>query len=164
VGQATLLAFAVSLASDLSMQRKPLIKALYNASLVAVTLRVASVAFSLERLLPTHGRVESEAMAFLAAGVLYWFVNRVGVAAIIALASRIPMRQAWRDNFGFGYEFLSTSVQVVLAGILAAGWPILGPTGLAGMGLLLFFVNDAYRRRNQLEELATHETDEKKAA
>ncbi len=163
-GQAAFMAFVVSFAADILIQRKPVIKAAYNASLVAITLRLAAIPILLARLAPASHLEAAAWVGFAGAGIVYWLVNRAGVTCIIAASEEISWSRAWRENFGFGYEALTTSVQLVLAGVLAAGWQVLGPSGLAGMALLCYFVTDAYRRRNQLEKLRTEVEEERKAA
>lgn len=163
-GQAAFMSFVVSFAADLFIQRKPVIKAAYNASLVAITLRLAAIPILVARLAPPAHQDAAAWAGFAGAGLVYWLVNRGGVACIIAASEKIAWRQAWRENFGFGYEALTTAVQLVLAGVLAAGWPVLGPSGLAGMGLLCYFVTDAYRRRNQLESIRAEVREDRRAA
>ncbi|HVP37556.1 MAG TPA: hypothetical protein VMS93_00075 [Candidatus Saccharimonadales bacterium] len=154
-GQAVAPAAAVALWADLRVQRKPWVKAAYNAALLAVTLWAAGAAFHAGEAL-TPGPSPALAGAWLAlAGVVYWVVNRAGVVAIVALAEGIPWTRAWQENFLFGYEVLVSGVKVVLAWALVALWPRMGPLGLAGLGVLCFFLNDSYRRRNRLEELQT---------
>ena len=163
--QAALLAAASSLLADGLVQRKPLVKCAYNSTLIAVTMRLAALPLQLGAgLLPSGVPPALRAGEFLLAGLVYWVVNRAGVTGIVCAAEEVSFAQAWRENFGFGYELLSAGVQLVVAGILVVIWPIVGPPGLLGMGLLCFFISDSYRKRNQLETLRGEDRDRRNAA
>jgi hypothetical protein len=152
-GLAVVPAVAVALGADLLVQRKPAVKAFYNAGVLAVTLVAAGLALHRGLGLVSGWPALSWPCAMALGGAAYWAVNRAGVVAIIALAEGVPLAQAWRENFGLTYEALVLTVEVVLAGMLAALWSRLGPAGLLGLAALCFFLNDAYRRRNRLEEM-----------
>jgi hypothetical protein len=152
-GRAVVPAVLVALGADLVAQRKPVVKAVYNAGLLAVTLTAAGLALRVGPGLAGGVPGLSWPCAMVLCGVAYWAVNRAGVVAIIALAEGVPPGQAWRENFGLSYEALVLTVEVVLAGMLAALWPRVGPAWLVGLAALCLFLNDAYRRRNRLEEM-----------
>ncbi|MBI5837543.1 MAG: hypothetical protein HZB25_09885 [Candidatus Eisenbacteria bacterium] len=152
-GQAVAPAVCVALLADLAMQRKPAVKALYNAALLAITLRAAGWAWAAGVAAVPHAGVMTAALGLACAALAYWSVNRAGVVAIISLAEGVSPWRAWRENFGFLYEALVHGVEVVVTGILLAAWPRVGVAGLAALALVCFFCNDAYRRRNRLERL-----------
>ena len=152
-GQATVLAASVSLCADLWIQRKPLMKSSYNAALLAVTMRAAAAPVLWLGALDTHPGILVRCIVFAAMGFTYWAVNRVGVTVIVSLADRTAFNHAWRENFGFGYEILNTAVELVIASMMVLLIPIVGPLGQLALGLMCYYVNDSYSRRNELETL-----------
>ena len=163
-GQALALIAATALAADLAVQRKPAVKALYNAALSVLAAGAAGLVFAGLHAAGGAGKPVAPLVALLAAAPVYWAVNRAGVTSIVCLAGGLPASRVWRDNFGFGYEFLVTAVETLLAGCLIVIWPAAGPLGLVAFALPCFFINDSYRRRNQLEELRARLREERRAA
>ena len=78
--------------------------------------------------------------------MIFFGVNTGLVAGVISLHGRIPYLRAWRENFGFGYNLLSSAVLAIMGMTLVMASESIGYTSGLLYLLFLFFVRDAYRR------------------
>lgn len=140
------------LLSDLVLHRRGLVRAAFNAMQTALSLAVSLAAIHLL----THGKAPLGSQLFLhaplaalAAPTAFFFTNTFLVSGVISLDSRRPFWRVWRENFGFGYQILSTAALFLLGVTIVIGSDSIGY--LSGLLCLLLFylIRDAYRRYNR---------------
>lgn len=135
--------------ADLLLHRRGLLKAVFNGLQTALSggallgilwIFTGSWGSAGSRLFLT------EPLAVVLSLVALFVANTFIVAGVIAISSGQRFWSAWRENFGFGYQFLSSSTLSLLGLTLVMATQALG--FMAGILYLLFliFVRDAYRR------------------
>lgn len=149
IGEAMVATAFASLAVEMSVMRKPPVRALYNASHTALAVGAAAAVFNLfsggERdLVMLLSKVILA--PFLAAAVVYYAVNRIAVTAAVAIDGSFSLAASWRRNFGNVYEVLSTGAVFSLGILLAVHYEGIGMTGTLLVLLPLVLAADGYRR------------------
>ena len=147
--EAMLVTAFASFAVELSVMRKPLIRAIYNSAHTALAVGTAALVF---RAL-SSGQTDLVAMItsvqllpFIAAALTYYAVNRLAVTAVVAIHERVGLPAAWKRNFGNGYELLSTGAVFSLGILLAVHYQGIGMGGTLLVVLPLVLACDGYRR------------------
>ncbi len=129
-------AIAAGLAS-LVIQRRSVLRALYNLSQTAITMAVAGfldVTLGGGPVTVEEFRDPASLIHFFAAGLGYIVVNTGLVATVVALWEGQPVFKVWRENYGFADDLL-TSLALFLEPAHRALLLTLGP-----IGITLFFV------------------------
>ncbi len=145
--------------TDLILHRRGPLRACFNAAQTVISM---AAALATMRLLGGSEAIRGGAFllrhpaASLAGPAVFLAVNTIAVAGVLSIAGRKPFGSTWRENFGFGYHFLSC------AGLLLVGLSLVVATESVGYiaGLLdlflLWLVRDAYNRyvRERARKLA----------
>jgi len=142
-------AAAATLVAELAVMRKSPVKALFNAGQTALAIALARACFD-----AAGGRGASpidlvsgfQLLPFLAAGAVYYLVNRATVVIVIAISQGLSAREAWRRNFGSAYDLLSTGAAFSLGALLATHYAGIGMVGTLFVVLPLVLACDGYRR------------------
>ncbi len=135
--------------SDLLLHRRNILRAAFNgaqttlsmgASLIVIRLIAGSSNYSGRAILLEHPLA-------VAGGVVTFFALNTGlVAGVLSLKDRIGFWRAWRANFGFGYQVLSSATLTLVGLTLVLAVGTIGyMSGLMYL-LFFFFVRDAYQR------------------
>ena len=145
---ATILGEAVAL-------RKPPVRVAYNAS--HTTLAVAAGSWVFSTLANGNDNLvsllaEFKLLPFLFSGLAYYAINRLAVVAAIASCERMSPAEAWRRNFGSGYEALSAGAIFSLGALLATHYQGIGMVGTLLVALPLLLACDGLRRFNRHHE------------
>jgi len=143
---------AATLAAELAIMRKPPLRAAFNAAQTALAVWCAWWAFRL-----AGGAVHTPAallsslhlVPFLAAAALYYLVNRTAVTLAIASSTGLGFLEAWRRNFGGGYDALAAGAVLSLGAMLATLYSAVGMAGALFVVLPLAIAGDGIRRRSQ---------------
>lgn len=129
--------------TDLLVHRRPWTRAIFNAA--QTTISIAASCFVLDGAIGSRA-FRMNPIASLSVPVIFFVCNTVLVAGVIALHSRARLWRSWRDNYGHGYNLLSSAVLTILGLGFVITIESLGPiAGLLGL-VPLFFVRDAYHR------------------
>jgi hypothetical protein len=135
--------------SDLLIHRRDAVHAYFNGGQTELSLAVSYFAIHLiSGASPGSGRIFILEHPFAAlCGIAVFFVMNTGlVAGVISLHARIRYLLAWKENFGFGYHFLSSATLALLGLTLVLASESIGyMSGLVYL-LFFFFVRDAYYR------------------
>jgi hypothetical protein len=135
--------------SDLFLHRRSALRALFNASQTTISLGASIAVIRLLAGLsppPGSGIFIREPIAVVAAPIVFVLLNTFTVSGAISLHSHGRFWEAWRENYGHGYHFLSCGMQFLLGLSLVAAAESVGYlSGLFSL-LLFFFVRDAYGR------------------
>jgi hypothetical protein len=141
--------------TDLLLHRRDIVRAGFNGAQTALSMAatfwvvrviIGSPHYSGRTILLEHPLA-------VVCGVVTFFVLNTGlVAGVISLNGRLGLWKAWRDNFGFGYQFLSSGALTVIGLTLVLSTEVIGY--LSGMLYLLvfFFIRDAYHRFSRERE------------
>ena len=148
-------AWAARLFCNLLVQRQPWYKAMFNASQVCLAVFAASWVYGQAALIPgmplgdgLFGRLfPGLALAFVA----YYTVNTGSVSGIIALVARTTWFSAWRENFGYRVEFVSSIALFLLAPVATITYQSVGGAGIILFLLPMLFIRDAGERFIELE-------------
>ncbi len=135
--------------SDLLLHRRGGLKAGFNAAQTVISLAASLAAIRL-----LGGQFEPKGLLFLlqrpqavvAAPCVFFAVNTLLVSGIVSLSRGLPFWKAWRENFGFGYHFLSSGILSLLGLLLVVSFDGLGYIAGLLFLLLFFFIRDSYRR------------------
>jgi len=156
---ATLLLLPVALAvavtaaagfiADLIFRRRAWYRSLFNASMCAITVYVASEVFrrtggssgSLEALTSPHN-----AFPLAAATAAYFLVNTWLVAGVLALHREHPVWVVWRESFAFAYELVGVVVLHLLGFVFAVLFHAWGYMSAFVAVFATYFIRDAYVR------------------
>jgi hypothetical protein len=155
---ATILGEAVAL-------RKPPVRVIFNSSHTTLAVaagswvfgRLAGGADSLVTLL-----AEMRLLPFLLSGLAYYAVNRVAVVLAVASCERLSPLEAWRRNFGTGYEALSAGAIFSLGALLATHYQGIGMVGTLLVALPLMLACDGLRRFNRQSEPPSSQDTERR--
>jgi hypothetical protein len=137
------------LIADFFLRQRGVVRTVFNAAQTVITL---AVCFGVMRLLGAPASPEGTGSfieapwATLSSLLVFFTVNTLLVSGAIALQRRERLWTTWRDNYGFGYQFMS-SVVLYFAGLtLVTTFEVIGyVAGLLYISLF-FFVRDAYHR------------------
>jgi len=166
--EAMLVASAATIVAELAVMRKPLIRALFNGSQTLVAVALAGCCFTAlgghsASLVDLVSRLRL--LPFLAAGVVYYLVNRGSVVVVVALAESIGVEDSWHRNFGSTYDPLSCAGTLSLGTLLATQYGSLGMIGTIFILLPLVLACDGYRRfARDPRPAAPQSSEERKAA
>jgi signal transduction histidine kinase len=80
---------------------------------------------------------------FLAGAATYYVINMLAVCGIIALTSHGSVWEAWRENYGYRTEMVSTAALVAMAPIAGLTYQMLGGWGLAVFLIPVALIRDA---------------------
>ncbi len=144
--------------ADLVIHRRGPTKAAFNASQVALTVSGCSL---LIRALGGDPTGEGAAflvrqpLAVVSGPVLFFVLNTGLVAGVIGLSTGVGFVRAWKQNYGFKYQFLSSATLSLLGLVLVLAVESIGY--IAGLLYLLFFVfvRDGYQRYVESRRAAT---------
>jgi hypothetical protein len=158
----TVTALSVGLA-DLLLHRRGLCKAAFNAAQMVISMMAALlVMYALSGSWAAQG---SQAFligpfAVVSGLVVLFLANTFLVAGVISLSHGLSVWRAWRDNFGFGYQVLSSTTLSILGLTLVAATEVIG--FMAGILYLLvfLFVRDGYHRHITEQERRDATPDE----
>jgi hypothetical protein len=147
--EAMFVASIATIVAELAVMRKPLIRALFNGGQTLIAVALAGWCFdalgghraSLVDLVSSF-----HLLPFLAAGVVYYAVNRGSVVVVVSLAESIGIRESWHRNFGSTYDPLSCAGTLSLGALLATQYGSLGMIGTVFIVLPLVLACDGYRR------------------
>lgn len=144
------------------VRQKPEIKVLFNASQNAVSVWAASSvfhalggvpSFSPHAVLSASGTITFSLNPVAAAGTIavYFLVNISAVSAVVSLADRIPLRDAWVRIAGSSllYDLFTSTLGLLLAYLYVRS----GLLGVVVLILPLYFVRHIYKVNMQLEEI-----------
>jgi hypothetical protein len=138
-----------TLIADLVIHRRGGLKAFFNASQTALTIAGCT---TLTRALGGDPTVAPatylvrEPLAVIVGPVLFFFLNTGIVSGVIGLSSGVPFFRAWRQNYGYGYQVLSSGTLSLLGLVLVVSVGSIGYiSGLLYL-VFFFFVRDAYHR------------------
>jgi signal transduction histidine kinase len=130
-------AIAAGLAS-LAIQRRSVLRALYNLSQTAITMAVAGfldLALGGGPVTVEDFRDPTSLIHFFAVGLGYIVVNTGLVATVVALWEGQPVFKVWRENYGFADDLLTSLALFLLSPLIVLSLLTLGPVGIT-----LFFV------------------------
>ena len=143
------------------IQQQPWYRVLFNAAQVTLAVCVAWVIWQWPDSINTQWTraghwdarvVGSASLAFLAAGAAYYLVNTLAVSAVIALTGGGRWLEAWRTNYGYAVEILSTVALLLLAPAVAASVAMFGLFGLAILMAPVAAIHAAGRSFRRLEQ------------
>ena len=141
-------AFSVGL-SDLLLHRRGPLKAAFNAAQMVLSLGATlAVVHLLAGQVPVHGSllIFERPLAVLAAPVVFFLANTLLVSGVLGLVHGCSLWRAWRDNYGFGYQILSSSTLSLVGLLLVVSFDTLGYIAGVFFLLLFFFIRDSYHR------------------
>ena len=160
-GPAMWIGAASTLVAVLFVQRKPAIRAIFNAAQTVVTLWAASWAFGLLGGVPTRLdasvlQLGNESVAlrmapsFLALIVVYLVVNRALVGVAVAWSSDRPYLRTLREDWFYPERLLEDAAAFLLAPLMLISF-----ASIRYVGVLLFYVplqmlNESARRHIEL--------------
>jgi len=165
--EAMLVTAASTLMAELAIMRKPPVRAVFNAAQTALAVWAAWWAF---RLAGGGAGEPAELLSnlhlapFVAAAALYYVVNRTAVTLAIASSAGLGFLEAWRRNFGGGYELLAAGAVLSLGAMLATLYSAIGMAGALFVALPLVLAGDGIRRRSRQAGTVEKGEGEKRAA
>ena len=130
-------AIAAGLAT-LLIQRRSILRALYNLAQTGITMAVTGflvVALGGGPVTVADFRDPASLLPFFAAGLGYIVVNTGLVATVVALWEGQPVFKVWRENYGFADDLLTSLALFLLSPLIVLALLTLGP-----IGITLFFV------------------------
>jgi hypothetical protein len=135
--------------ADLVIHRRGPLKAAFNASQVALTTAGCATLIRALGGEPTGAGAAflvREPLAVVSGPVLFFMLNTGLVAGVIGLDTGEGVARAWKRNYGFKYQVLSSATLSLLGLVLVVAVDSIGY--IAGMLYLLFFffVRDGFRR------------------
>lgn len=136
-----------SFATERAAMRKPLVRALFNAS--GTALAVGATGMVLKLLAPAGAFALHNDRLFItlvAAAATYYVFNRSLVTAVLALDGALPMALVWRRNFGISRDLLPSGAAMSLGVLLAELHQNAGPVALAFVVLPAMLIFEAHRR------------------
>lgn len=135
-------------------------RALFNvAQATAATLGAALVYQNLggaQGMVFTPGALAGQAPAFLAAALTYYTINTLSVAGVVALTSKDTFFRAWRENYGYAAEIVSTLALVLLAPIAVLCYQNLNWIGLTVFLFPMLFIRASSVRYIALRQAQQH--------
>jgi hypothetical protein len=145
-----MLAVGLSVAiAELAFMRKPPIRVLFNVGQTMLAIAAGGLVFTLladDARDPVALFSALKFAPFVLAGLVYSIVNTGAVSVPIALSERIPVWQAWRRNFGNGFELLSRGALLSLGMLVAIQYAFMGPLGTLLVVLPLLLARYSYGR------------------
>jgi signal transduction histidine kinase len=151
-------AIAAGLATIL-IQRRSLLRALYN--LAQITLTVAAAGW-----FDAHsggGRVTLESFRdpaalvhFLNAGLVYIIVNTGLVAAVVSFWEGQSFLRVWYENYGYADDLLTSLALFLLSPLMVLSFLTLGPAGIALFFVPMLLVRNAAARYLELRAAQDH--------
>jgi hypothetical protein len=166
-GEAMGVTVASTLMAELAILRKPPVRALFNAAQTALAVWCAWWAYRLAgggAHAPAALLSSLHVAPFVAAAALYYIVNRTAVTMAIASSTGLGFVEAWRRNFGDGYELLAAGAVLSLGAMLATLYSAIGMGGALFVVLPLALAGDGIRRRARQPGPAPAGEGEKRAA
>jgi hypothetical protein len=159
---------AAGLGEGVAMRKRPE-RAIYNAAQTALAVAAGSLVF---RALAggSHDLVgllsEMRLLALAAPAVVFYLANRSAVVLAVWVSEGVPPLEAWRRDFGNGYELLSSGAVLSLGALLAVHYAGIGPSGTLLVALPLVLAADGLRRhtRRRAAEEAAEPPSERRAA
>ncbi len=142
-------------AATLLIQRRSLLKVLFNGAQTALAVGAAAAVYQ------AAGGVTADFDAFrhpallipfLNAGIAYYVVNTCLVSAVVALWEGLPMVTVWRQNFGYLDDLLTSAALFLMSPLLVLSYLAGGPAGLALCFVPLVLVRNAAQRYIALRE------------
>lgn len=130
------------------VQHKAWHRALFNAAQVTLSVLLAWMAYQALGA-PTFPLREA-APGFLAGTLVYYAVNMALVSGIVGLTSRTSLWTAWRANYGYAAEIVSTLGLVLLTPVAVVSTVALGGFGMVLFLLPMLFIRDASARYVEL--------------
>jgi hypothetical protein len=135
-------------ASDLLLHRRSWLRATFNGSQSTIAM---AAAFHAVRLIggPHMGATDLfllKPLAVVIAPLCFFIVNTSLVAGVMSLHSSRSLWRVWRENYGFGYQVLSTVTLSLLAVTLVLSIHAVG--FISGLIFLLVFLalRESYQR------------------
>jgi hypothetical protein len=161
---ATMLA---TFAAELTVMRKPFVRALFNAAQTGLAVAAGYWCFHAlagkdRPLIDLVSHIQL--LPFLAAAPAYYLVNRGAVAVVVAIAEKLTLAESWRRNFGSAYDVLSTGAAFSLGILLATHYASIGMVGTLFVLLPLILACDGYRRFTRDAKHESEEDDSKRHA
>jgi signal transduction histidine kinase len=144
------------LMANLVVQRQAWYKALFNAGQVSLAVILASLSYTALGGAKPVVLDQSSVLRFLpalaAAAVGYYLLNTGLVSGVLALSAGTGYRQAWRENFGYRVEIVSSMALFLLAPVAMIAYQSIGQIGVAVFFLPMLFIRDACERYIALEK------------
>ena len=143
------------LTANLMIQQQPWYKALFNAAQVSLVVLAGRFCYGLFGV--THPIVwDGSTLLGLvpplaAAAVSYYLINIALVCGVLALITRTGYWVAWRENWGYRVEVVSSLALFLLAPVASHAYQDMGVLGLAAFLLPMWFIRDACQRYFILE-------------
>lgn len=148
--------------ADLLVQRKPWVRALFNAAQIAVTTWLAAAGFVAAGG-PAHGLVAAGplpsgdaaalwlAVPTLALFAIYHLVNRALVAVAVSWSSDRPYRQVLREDWFYTERLLQDAAAFLLSPLMVMSFLTIGYVGVAVFYAPLRIFNESARRYLELK-------------
>ncbi len=151
-GSAALLpaVWAARLIANLVVQRQSWYKALFNAAQLTAAVGAASLTYHALGG-PMRDAIEGGLVfrlfpALAVSFLVYYAVNIGLVSGILALVSRTGYYTAWRENFGYPVEIVSSIALFLLAPVATITYQAVGGAGIILFFLPMLFIRDACER------------------
>jgi signal transduction histidine kinase len=145
--------------ATLIIQRRSLLRALYNLAQMAITVAAAGWLAVHVGGCPasiSHFRDPGSLMPFLNVGIVYFAVNTGLVSAVVALWEGQSFFRAWRENYGYADDLLTSLALFLLSPLMALSFLSVGPAGLAFVFVPMLLVRNAAARYIQLRDTQEH--------
>ncbi len=128
-GDAIVATAVATLVGELVVMRKPLLRAVFNASQTAVAVGAAAWGFARVGAWRSAGASAEglDPVAVLAAAALFYVVNRAAVTGMIALHERVAVWTAWRTSFQHRAEVVTTLAAFGLGALAGGLYAATGP-------------------------------------
>jgi signal transduction histidine kinase len=134
----------------ITVQRKPWLRALFNAAQVTAAVIVATVVM---RATGLHGHLEPTLAGllrtlpgFLAGAAAYYVINMGAVSTVVARSTGRSAWAVWREDYGYAPLLVGTLGLALLAPITALTYQSFGPMGLGFFLLPMLLLWDSSRR------------------
>jgi hypothetical protein len=135
--------------AELAFMRKPPVRVVFNVGQAMLSVAAGALAFTLlagDEHDPVALFTALHFAPFVVAGLVYSIVNTGAVSVPIALSEGISVGQAWRRNFGNGFELLSRGALLSLGVLVAIQHAFMGPLGTLLVVLPLLLARYGYER------------------
>jgi signal transduction histidine kinase len=134
------------------VQHKAWYRAMFNAAQVTLSVLLAWLAYHAlgAPTAPAFPLLREAAPGFLAGTLVYYAVNMALVSGILGLTSGTSIWDAWRANYGYAAEIVSTLGLVLLTPVAVVSTVALGGLGMALFLLPMLFIRDASARYVEL--------------
>jgi hypothetical protein len=152
--------------AELVFMRKPLIRAIFNASQTTLTIgATAWVMALLGSALHAAGaaQVVTQLSSFAVGATVYFVVNTGAVSLAVAASERISPLQAWRGNFGTRYELLSSGALFSLGAMLASLYTLSGAAATVIVVLPLLLAYEGYQHHVRTRIQVVHKPERQAA-